>query len=135
MKATVFSYPVIIKEAHLDTFGHVNNASYLSLLEEARWDLLTQNGYGLKKIQETHLGPTILEIKLTFLKELRLRENITIESQMISYNEKIGKLAQKIIRDGVVCCEAEITVALFDLSLRKLVLPTTDWLKAVGIET
>ena len=65
---TIFSYPIYIKESYLDTFGHVNNATYLTLLEEARWDLLNKNSYGLKKIQETGLGPTILEIKLSFLK-------------------------------------------------------------------
>ena len=65
---SVHYYPVLIKEGHLDTFGHVNNAVYLALLEEARWDLLTQNNYGLDKIVATQIGPTILEIKINFLK-------------------------------------------------------------------
>lgn len=134
MNAKVFSYPLIIQEVYLDTFGHVNNAAYLILFEEARWDFITKNGYGLKKIQESQLGPTILEIKLAFFKELRLREKITIETQMISYEKKIGKLSQKMIRDGEVCCHAEIVIALFDLVARKLVLPTPEWLRAVGIE-
>jgi thioesterase-3 len=134
MDAKIFSYPLIIKESYLDAFGHVNNASYLTLFEEARWDLLTKNGYGLKKIQETHLGPTILEIKLSFKKELRLREIITIETQIISYEKKIGKLLQRMIRDSEVCCEAEIVIGFFNLVERKLVLPTTEWLYAVGIE-
>ena len=50
MDSTIFSYPLIIKEMDLDTFGHVNNARYLTLFEDARWDLITKNGYGLKKI-------------------------------------------------------------------------------------
>lgn len=135
MNSTLFSYPLIIKETYLDTFGHVNNATYLTLLEEARWELITNNGYGIKKIQETGLGPTILEIKLTFLKELRLREKITIETQMISYEAKIGKLMQKIVRDGETCCTAEFTFGLFSLHERKLVLPTQEWLVAVGVHT
>ncbi|OJV96774.1 MAG: thioesterase [Gammaproteobacteria bacterium 39-13] len=134
MISTVFSYPLIIKETHLDTFGHVNNATYLTLLEEARWELITHNGYGIKKIQETGLGPTILEIKLTFLKELRLREKVNIETQMISYEGKIGKLVQKITRDGEVCCIAEFVIALFSTRERKLVLPTPEWLVAVGMQ-
>ena len=129
----VFSYPLIIKEGYLDAFGHVNNAMYLTLLEEARWDLITKNGYGLKKIKETGLGPTILEIKLTFFKELRLREEIVIETQMLSYEKKIGKLVQKIVRNGEVCCEAEFVIGLFSLAERKLVLPTPEWLNAVGV--
>ena len=123
MQSRIFSYPVLIKEQYLDTFGHVNNAMYLTLLEEARWDLITNNGYGLRKIQETGIGPTILEIKLTFLKELRPRDEIVIETQLISYENKIGKLLQKMRRNGDVCCEAELVIGLFDLRQRKLILP------------
>jgi acyl-CoA thioester hydrolase len=133
MSFKIFTYPLIIQETYLDTFGHVNNATYLILLEEARWDMITKNGFGLKKIQETSIGPTILEIKISFLKELRLREEITIETQMISYENKIGRLSQKIIRAGDVCCMAEFVIGLFDMKRRKLIIPTQEWLEAVGI--
>ena len=135
MKSEVFSYPMIIKENHLDTFGHVNNATYLMLFEEARWELLNKNGFGLRKIQEGGVGPTILEINLKFLKELRLREEIIIQTQLISYQEKIGTLAQRILRADEVCCEAIIIMGLFSLKERKLILPTPEWLNAVGINT
>lgn len=135
MLGEISTYPLIIKEMHLDTFGHVNNATYLALLEEARWDLITKNGYGLRKIQETGVGPTILEINLKFLKELRLREEVIIQTQLISYKEKIGTLSQKIVRVDEVCCEAIIVMGLFSLKERKLILPTPEWLNAVGIKT
>ncbi|PIZ04643.1 MAG: acyl-CoA thioesterase [Gammaproteobacteria bacterium CG_4_10_14_0_8_um_filter_38_16] len=133
MQTRLFSYPLIIKENHLDAFGHVNNAIYLALFEEARWDLITKNGYGLQKIQATGLGPTILEIQLRFLKELRLNEKIIIQTQLVFYKNKIGKLAQKMICNDEVYCEAEFTIGLFSLSERKLVLPTQEWLIAIGV--
>lgn len=37
MLGPIHEYPVVIREHHLDTFGHVNNAAYLDILEEARW--------------------------------------------------------------------------------------------------
>jgi len=134
MSAKIVTYPAIIKEIYLDTFGHMNNATYLTLFEEARWDLLNRNGYGLKTITETGLGPSILEINVRFMKELRLRDEIVIESQVISYEKKIAKMAQKMIRDGEDCCRAEFTFGLFSLAERKLVLPTPAWLQGVGIE-
>ena len=133
MNSTLYTYPILIKESYLDTFGHVNNAMYLTLLEEARWDLVTKNGYGLDKIMETGLGPTILEIKLTFMKEIRLRDEIIIETQLLSYDRKIGKLKQSMRRNGEACCEAEFTIALFSLHERKMVLPTEEWLAAIGM--
>lgn len=135
MNRKIFRYPLVILEGHLDTFGHVNNAAYLTILEEARWELLTTQNYGLKKIQETKLGPTILELKLSFLKELRLRDTIIIETQMLSYEKKIGKLSQKILRGDEICCTAEFTIGLFSLAERKLILPTQEWLSALGIDT
>ena len=74
----------------------------------------------------------MLEIKLCYLKELKLREEVMIESQMLSYEKKIGKMEQKIVRSGDVCCNFEVVFGLFDLKERKLILPTPEWLKAVG---
>jgi len=129
----VFQYPVTIKEAHLDTFAHVNNAVYLALLEEARWELLNQGNFGMKEIQKTGIGPTVLEIKISFLKELHLHDRIIIETEMVSYKKKIGVLAHRILRDGQLCCTAEYVIALFSLKERKLINPTPEWLYAVGI--
>ncbi len=134
MKVKLFSYPIIIKEVYLDTFGHMNNAVYLTLFEEARWEFITQNGYGLNKIKETGLGPTIMEINIKYLRELRLRDEIVIETRLLSYRNKIGKLKQDMVRANEVCCTAEITFGLFSLKERKLVLPTAEWLKAIGKE-
>lgn len=128
-------YSFIVKETYLDSFGHMNNAAYLTVLEEARWDLITNNGYGLKKIIATGQGPVILDINLRFLKELRLREEIQIETQVISYENKVSKMEQKMIRGQEVCCVALFTFGLFDLQQRKLIQPTPEWLNAVGIES
>jgi acyl-CoA thioester hydrolase len=32
-----------------------------------------------------------------------------------------------------LCCDATFVVGLFDLQARKLVLPTPEWLRAVGL--
>jgi acyl-CoA thioester hydrolase len=128
-------YEVLIRESHLDTFGHVNNAQYLQILEEARWDLITGRGYGLETILTTHLGPVILEIHLKFRRELRLREKITVETRCTAYRKKVGTLLQRMLSaDGEVCAEAELVFGLFDTVARKLVAPTPDWIRAIGAE-
>jgi acyl-CoA thioester hydrolase len=128
-----YTYALQIKESDLDTFGHVNNAKYLTFFEEARWEFITQNGYGLQKIRETGIGPTLLEVTLRFMKELRLRDKIIIESKSVSYEKKILRIEQKIIRGEEVCCQGNFVIALFDIKERKIIMPTPDWLKAVGM--
>jgi YbgC/YbaW family acyl-CoA thioester hydrolase len=134
MDSKIFSFPTIVKEIHLDMFGHMNNASYLVIFEEARWDLISKNGFGVEKIKETGLGPTILEVKFTYLKELKSREDIVIQTKLLSYDRKIGKLEQTIVRGDDICARAEFIFGLFSLTERKLVLPTPDWLHAIGVE-
>ena len=133
MEYGTHQYPITIREFHLDTFGHVNNATYLQLYEEARWQFITEKGYGLDKIKSTGLGPVILEIKLRFLKELHLRTAIVIHSQTMEYSGKIGTIRQWITdSEGNTCSDIELKMGLFDTRLRKLVAPTADWMKAVS---
>jgi acyl-CoA thioester hydrolase len=125
---------VAISEAHLDSFGHLNNARYLELFEQARWDLITERGFGIDVIRTTLTGPTILEVTLKFLRELSARETVVIHSDLISYERKIGKFRQQMIKaDGNVACEAVFTFGLFDLRQRRLVDPTPAWAHAVGL--
>lgn len=133
MAHSIVEYPLIIRENHLDTFGHMNNATYLQIFEDARWEWITQNGYDLYKIKETGLGPTLLEVTVRFMKELKLRTPVVIKSQIQSYEGKIMILKQWIeSAGGVNHAEAIFTIALFDTQLRKLVPPTPEWLKAIG---
>jgi len=126
-------YELTILEHHLDSFGHVNNATYLEIFEEARWDLITQNGYGYKKVHELKIGPTILEIQLSFKKEVLLRQKIRIESQISSYESRIGELIQEMKSEtGEIHCRALFKIALFDMRLRKLIRPTPEWIAAIG---
>lgn len=135
MPGEKFYYPLTIREYHLDTFGHVNNAAYLQICEEARWELITARGFGLNTIIKTGLGPTIVEINMKFKKEIRLRQQITIASQTLSYKKKIAVLLHEILNENnEVLFEATITFGLFDVKERKLVLPTPEWLYAVGFE-
>lgn len=130
----MFFYETVVQEAHLDSFGHLNNARYLELFEQARWDVINKNDYGLKKIQETQQGPVILEVHLRFLKELHARDKIKISVECIEYNGKIGKLKQQILNEkNEVCAELVVVMGLFDLKTRKLILPTDDWKRAIGL--
>ncbi|MFM6927598.1 MAG: acyl-CoA thioesterase [Bdellovibrio sp.] len=132
--AEVGSYKLQIKETHIDSYGHVNNATYLSLYEEARWEMITPRGFGFREIHKRQQGPVILEVSLKFLKEIRLRETITITSEMMDYNGKIGRMLQRMVKeDGSVASEAIFIFGLFDMKERKLILPTPEWMSAIGL--
>lgn len=129
----IFEYELLIREFHLDSYGHVNNATYLSMYEEARWEAITKRGYGYSHVHKTGIGPVILDVHIKFMKELVLREKIKITMELVSYEGKIFKLKQSMVKqNGEIASEAMITGALFDLASRKIIPPTPDWSQAVG---
>lgn len=132
----IFTYPVQIKEYHLDTFGHVNNAVYLQLYEEARWDFITKNGYGLDVIKKLQKGPVILEVHVKYKKELKNRESIIIESKTSEIRGRIMTLSQVIKKeDGSIASEATFMVGFFDTVKRTLIAPEPAWLEAIGYKS
>ena len=134
MATAPFSYPLVIREQHLDTFGHVNNAAYLVLFEEARWEFITQNGYGLNEVQKWQKGPVILELTMRFKREVKLKEKVTIVTHIANLERKITKLKQEMLKeDGTVAAELDLVFGLFDLQARKLIDATPEWKKALGL--
>lgn len=135
-KNLTFEYDVLIRELHLDSFGHVNNAVYVQLYEEARWDFITKNGFGLDYIQKHQVGPVILDLKVRFKRELKNRDKVKILSRTTQVmGPKIMVLEQSIVTaDGKVASDAIFTVGFFDMKERKLIDASPEWLKAIGIK-
>jgi acyl-CoA thioester hydrolase len=124
----------MIREHHLDTFGHVNNSKYLEIFEDARWDLIGNRGYGLEKTHAIKIGPVILGVEMKFQAELKNRENIVVTSQCTDYVKKVGHILQKILKEnGEESCTANFTFALFNLNSRRIIPPTPEWLSAIGM--
>ena len=123
-------YQFTVLETHLDTFGHINNATYLTLFEQARWEILENNNFGLKFIQSSQKGPVILKIEIAYKKEVSLREQMTIETSYVKkVNPKVIRLKQQMLNSNKdICCEATFDIGFMDLSKRKLIRFTEDYI-------
>ncbi len=139
VEAKQFETEIMVLESDLDSFGHVNNAVYLEFYERARWQFISDNGYGLYEVQRMKKGPVILECNVKFKRELKLRETFKIRSQMTSMHGKIMNIHQEMIKNTdkgeVVASEADFVIGFFDLAERKLIDPTPEWMKAIGLES
>ena len=133
MTYPIFDYPILIRESHLDTFGHVNNAAYLIIFEEARWELMNVAGLSIKVIQQTGIAPTILEFHVAYKRELHARMRIKVRTQLESFDRKVGVLKQWMEDEaGQLYCAAEMKFGIFDLKTRRLMTPPPQWLHAFG---
>jgi thioesterase-3 len=129
-----FYYETMVRESHLDTFGHVNNATYLEIYEDARWDMLEEQKLSLETIQQSQKGPVILEVNVKYKRELKNREKIKIESYAGELKKKYVEFHQIMYKeDGKVASEAMFKIAYFDMKERKLLSADPDWLKAFGL--
>lgn len=129
----MFNYKLKIKEHHLDTFGHMNNATYLALYEEARWEMITAMGYGLKEIKKKQIGPVILEANVKFKREIHNRETINITTKFGEMkNRLVMTIEQQMLKEnGDVASSANFLVGVMDLEKRKLITPTKEWMHAM----
>lgn len=137
MSNPIYEYELQILERHLDTFGHVNNATYLELYEEARWDMMAQHNIGIKEILEKRIGPVLLDLHLTFNAELLNREKVKVITQgrVKMRNKYVMIIDQKMLKpNGKVASTLEIQIGLMDLDKRKLIPPTQEWLTSLGVE-
>ena len=76
----VFEYSVVVREHNIDTLGHLNNASYLQLFEEARWDFSSQGGFGLDWVLSNQKSPVVVKAEMSFRKEVLNREVYSLKN-------------------------------------------------------
>jgi YbgC/YbaW family acyl-CoA thioester hydrolase len=125
----------VVQHSHLDLFGHMNNVAFFRVLEDARWDWMLQRGFnGLDEVKTTGKGPIILEANARFRKEMKLGESFTISTAWQSFRKKIGILEQVIKNaNAEEVCRAHLTLAIVDLTTRKIITPDSRWREVFAI--
>jgi thioesterase-3 len=126
--------PLTIEPRHCDLYGHMNNAAYAELLEEGRWDFISRRGYGRDTVTELNQGPVVLQLNISFRRELSPGEQVIVESHLSQIRSRSATVSQRILAaDGQVACEAEATLGLFDLATRRLIGPNERWKRALAL--
>ena len=89
-----------IRTFHTDSFGHVNNARYLELLEEARWQFAEHYGL-IELLNEENLGFIIMQMNLRFRLPVVEGDTIQVLTRLISLGTAIGEVEQLVKKQGV----------------------------------
>ena len=89
-----------IRSFHTDSFGHVNNARYLELLEEARWQFAEHHGL-IDLLNEDYLGFIIVEMNLRFRLPVVEGDTIQVSTSLITLGTAIGEVEQLIVKKDV----------------------------------
>ena len=107
---------------------------YLELYEQARWDVLSQNGYQRSSLSEINMGPVVLDIFVVYKKELTENDKIKIETHYAGVKHRLALyIEQKILNENnQLVSSAKLTIGIMDLIKRKLIPHNEKWRKAMG---
>lgn len=131
-----FSYEFYVTHDLLDKYGHVNNAKYLKLFEDARWAILQESGIDENQVRAMKTGPVILEVTVRFSNEITEGQKVIIRTQSRRKGTKLFYFDQVMISEnGKIFSKATFTAALFDLVSRRMITPDEKWLKAFGFKS
>ncbi|SFD15969.1 acyl-CoA thioesterase [Ruminococcus albus] len=81
-------YKLTVRGYELDSFGHVNNAVYLQYAEAALWNFFKINGL-LEYTLDRNIFPVLMECSQRYMHELKLLDEVRIESEFTSDGDMI----------------------------------------------
>ena len=106
-----------IRTFHTDSFGHVNNARYLELLEEARWQFGEHHGL-IELLNAENLGFIIMQMNLRFRQPIVEGDTIRVLTSLIKLGTAIGEVEQLILKmeNGKLAAKSLFHFVLIDRS-------------------
>lgn len=108
------SYKTEVRGYELDSYGHVNNAVYISYTEQARWEVLKNAGL-LKSFLDKDLLLVVTETNIRYMRELKLFDNIEIITK-IKFEAPYLVFIHDILNltDHIKAAKAEVKTLLID---------------------
>ncbi len=105
-----------IRGYHEDRFGHVNNARYLELLEEARWNDFEQRGIDSAVLRELGIFPVVIRLAITYRRPASTGDVLELTTRVAEGGRRKVTLHQeaRFAPSGDLCIEAEVTAVFLD---------------------
>jgi len=114
-----FQTTIEIRGYHCDSYGHVNNARYLELFEEARWQFLKESGIQSLASAAGYLF-FIVNLEVTYKRPILLDSQIQISTSVKEINNRMITFKQEIYGpNDELCTTANIRFVLFDKKAKK----------------
>jgi acyl-CoA thioester hydrolase len=106
---------------HCDHMGHMNVMWYTGKFDEASWSMLAHLGLTRTHMKQTNHGLAALQQNLTYKRELRAGDTISIRSGILDIQEKVIRIFHEMRNDetGEVAAFATITGIYMDSVARK----------------
>jgi acyl-CoA thioester hydrolase len=94
-----------------DSYGHINNATYLNYLEYARIQLLEELPVPYRELRRRGVGFVVTRICIDYRLQVGIGEILRIETRAIQKQKVRMVFQQNIYRDDQLVAEAQVTWA------------------------
>ena len=113
-----FQHPVTTRWKDLDAFRHINNAVYLSYIEDARIELLKR-----WEITPDRKSVIVASVKIDYYKQVIHPAKLIIGQRITRIGNKSFDISSVVFNDTTnePVCKSIITIVCFDFSLNQTV--------------
>jgi len=117
----LITYRGIIYPWQCDHMGHMNVMWYTGKFDEASWVLLAHLGLTPSRLKEAHRGMAAVQQNITYQKELRAGDVVTIRTKIIEIREKVLRFVHEMVKEptGETAAITELTGVHMDTRRRK----------------
>lgn len=116
--------------AQIDANLHLRHSAYADVCAQARSNMLNRTGFSLEIFSRHNIGPILFREELTYLREVRLDEVISVSVEITKYNKSNSRFSFRHIvykEDGVKAAVVVVDGAWMDISARKLTVIPSEW--------
>lgn len=130
-----FSTDIKVRGFHIDVFGHMNNARYLELMEEARWQYVEATSFGAL-LKANNWGFAVVNINITYKKPAFAGNVLTFKIEVTRMGNSSMTLQQSIYLKGTdtLIAQADVTFVVLNLANNRPVKITDDLKEAFTIK-
>ena len=106
---------------HCDHMGHMNVMWYTGKFDEASWSLLAQIGLTREFFQQQRQGMAALQQNITYKRELRAGDIVSIRSGILDVEEKILRIFHEMQNEETreIAAFSTITGVYMDTTVRR----------------
>jgi len=129
-----YTTDVEVRYTDIDTYGHVNNATYATYFEEARIDYLddvVNAGEALLSGSESGTGIVIANLEVDYIQPVHISDSVAVAVRVPRLGEKSFPFEYEVRTDDGVAAAGETTIVTYDRDAESSRPIPEDWRSAI----
>jgi len=129
-----YTTEVEVRYADIDTYGHVNNATYATYFEEARIDYLydvIDADEALLSGSESGTGIVIANLEVDFVQPVKINDSVAVAVRVPRLGQKSFPFEYEVRTEDGVAATGETTVVTYDRDTESSRPIPEDWRDAI----